>query len=547
MRLGLLRYHAGERKWQVQDLAPHVAIAFKRLFPRADKAKTIHILDDSDELRSDLAWFRMRYPLETPDAHVLEEGAARVRHREAVRGEILQPNWKPPKAVGFRKGKAPRPYQQQATALALRNNALLLGDDVGFGKTISAIDMMCSGAPLPAAIVVEPHLAQQWYDRIREFSRLRAHVVESRNPYTLPRAGAYIFRYSNIAGWVDALPQLKFPSVIYDEIQQLRHGTETAKGQACSIASTLADFRVGLTATPIYNYGDEMHTVMEYIKPGLLGDLYEFRREWCGGGGKRVTDPDALGSFLRATGYYLRRDEDDPTVDSNMPPANSIVFDVPWDDGAARDEMDLMRQLAQTVLRGSFVEAGKASRELDLKLRMITGIAKARQVAAYVRMLLMSVPRVLVTGWHRDVYDIWMASLAEFNPGLYTGSESSRQKEATVERFCRGDSRVMIISNRSGAGLDGLQHYCNDIVIGELDWSAMVHKQLIGRLRRPPNDNVVNAHYPICEEGSDPVLVEVNGVKADQARGILRPGMANPLVTNETSRIRALAEYVLNS
>ncbi|WP_410962624.1 hypothetical protein, partial [Salmonella sp. SAL4358] len=69
-----------------------------------------------------------------------------------------------------------------------------------------------------------------------------------------------------------------------------------------------------------------------------------------------------------------------------------------------------------TVLSGSFVEAGRAARDLDLKMRMLTGIAKARSAAAYVRLLLKDSPRVLLAGWHRDVYARWMEDLAPFNP-----------------------------------------------------------------------------------------------------------------------------------
>src|SRR3546814_19150500 len=75
---------------------------------------------------------------------------------------------------------------------------------------------------------------------------------------------------------------------------------------------------LGLTATPIYNYGDEMHTVMSYINTDVLGSREEFLREWCTpqGGNWRVTDPDALGSFLADRGYRLRRDEDPHAADS---------------------------------------------------------------------------------------------------------------------------------------------------------------------------------------------------------------------------------------
>jgi CO dehydrogenase/acetyl-CoA synthase gamma subunit (corrinoid Fe-S protein) len=77
------------------------------------------------------------------------------------------------------------------------------------------------------------------------------------------------------------------------------------------------------------------------------------------------------------------------------------------------------------VLSGSFTERGQAARELDIQARRITGLAKARYVAAYVRILIKSGTPVLLAGWHRDVYDVWLDELAEFNPVMYTGSETS--------------------------------------------------------------------------------------------------------------------------
>src|SRR3546814_19467354 len=82
----------------------------------------------------------------------------------------------------------------------------------------------------------------------------------------------------------------------------------------CDTVRAGGGISLGLTATPIYNDGDEMHTVMSYINHEVLGSREEFLREWCTpqGGNWRVTDPDALGSFLDDSGYRIRRDEDPP-------------------------------------------------------------------------------------------------------------------------------------------------------------------------------------------------------------------------------------------
>lgn len=534
----------GVHYWELSDLAPHVAIAFKRLFPRVPaSAKTI-TLSDADDIRADLDWFMARYPLAHEEADEIAGGVSRVKHRIAERDRILLPDWKPGEILGFRDGYAPYLYQSQAAQIAIDNGALLLGDEVGLGKTITAAAAFTAGAPMPAAVVVQAHLAGQWQARIEEFTTLRVHVIKGTKPYDLPPADIYIFRYSNVLGWVDVITSGVFKSVAYDEIQELRHGRGTAKGAACWHLSDQADFTLGLTATPIYNYGDEIHRVMGFLKPDLLGDAYEFTREWCGGG-KIVKDPDALGSYLRETGYFLRRTEDDASVDASMPPPNIIDWEVGYDVAAAEGEEALTRALAMTVLQGSFVQAGQAARELDSRMRQLTGIAKARSVAAYVRLLLEDGQRVLLAGWHREVYSIWQQELAGFDPVLYTGSETTAGKQRSFDAFAGGDARLMMISLRSGAGLDGLQEHCNDLVVGELDWSPQIIHQLVGRLRRPGQRFQVTGHILHANWGSDPVLLETLGIKSDQSRGLIAPGQSPAPKVSDDSRIRRLAEHVL--
>lgn len=533
-----------KRRWHVSNLSPHVAMVFKRLFPRAVQGAVEHRFSDTDEVRADLEWFTQRYPLRHEWEEELSQGARRISARIAERDAILLPTWAPGEILGFREGEQPYLYQSQAARIAIANGALLLGDDVGLGKTISAISTFVGGAPLPAAVVVQAHLADQWKKQIERFTSLRTHVIKGTKPYELPAADVYIFSYSKVIGWAEVLNTGLIRTVAYDEVQELRNGTGTAKGNVCALMSRKAELRLGLTATPVYNYGDEMHAVMGFIKPDLLGDRYEFMREWCGGS-RVVKDPDGLGSYLRDTGYFLRRTEDDETVSASMPPPNVIDWQVAFDEGAAAQERELLERLAVTVLRGSFAEAGQAARDLDMRMRQLTGIGKARSVAAYVKLLLRECPRVLLAGWHRDVYEIWKEQLSEFDPVLYTGSESSAGKQRSVASFTTGDSRVMMISLRSGAGLDGLQQYCQDVVFGELDWSPQVHKQVIGRLRRPGQPHQVNVHYLHTSEGSDPVILEMLGVKADQSRGINDPGIVQAARFTDDSRIKRLAAHVL--
>ena len=191
----------------------------------------------------------------------------------------------------------------------------------------------------------------------------------------------------------------------------------------------------------------------------------------------------------------------------------------------------------------------RAAQEFDMRLRQLTGIAKAPHVAAFVRMLIEETDeQVVLVGWHRAVYDLWMDHLGDLEPGMYTGSETPKQKQATVDRFLNGDTKLLILSLRSGAGLDGLQSVCNRIVFGELDWSPAVHEQCVGRIFRDGQDEATFAYYLVAESGSDPIVAEINGLKRGQLLGVLDPeGSKAVPKTVDPSHVRKLAEAYLKS
>ena len=103
------------------------------------------------------------------------------------------------------------------------------------------------------------------------------------------------------------------------------------------------------------------------------------------------------------------------------------------------------------------------------------------------------------------------------------------------------------MSLRSGAGLDGLQNRCQTILHGELDWSPKTHEQLTGRLDRPGQKSQVMSIYLVCDEGSDPVMVEILGLKNSQSSGIVDPLKGIEENYSDQSPLMALAKNILNN
>lgn len=243
----------------------------------------------------------------------------------------------------------------------------------------------------------------------------------------------------------------------------------------------------------------------------------------------------------------IRRTRSD--VGRELPPLTKIPQFVEHD----RQALDRIKgsavELAKIILSSQQNYRGEkflASEEFNVLMRQATGIAKAPYVAEFVRLLLESGEKVVLYGWHREVYGIWLEQLSEYKPRLYTGTESPKQKDEAKAAFIEGDCRLLIISLRAGAGLDGLQKICRTVVFGELDWSPGVHEQCIGRVYRDEQGEPVIAYYLMSEDGSDPIVADVLGVKRGQIEGVRDPDAELiEKLEGEDGNVKRLAEAYL--
>lgn len=519
------------------------------------------LLTDTPETSRDLEWLIDRYPLRMTVETRAQLMSRADEHRRVEQRvlRILEQGERLDHGRGLTPARTPRDYQLAAADLAVATGHLLLADEVGIGKTMSSLLVLRAPDALPAVVVCQTHLPAQWLRELeRTFPDLAGHVVTQMEPYDpAERRGAngrrpdvLVVPYSKLRGWGDHLHGTA-RTVIFDEAQELRN-PGTQKYDAAERLADGARYRLGLTATPVYNYGGEIHAVVSAIAPDVLGSRDEFIREWCVGMKAKVVDPVALGQYLRDTGVMLRRTRKE--VGRELPAVVGVPHVVDTDsdllDRLTGEVVDLADAiLARTTGR---TERFRASGELDWRLRRATGLAKAPYVADFVRLLLESEERVVLYGWHRDVYDQWTHRLADMKPAFYTGTESPAQKQRSFDAFTKGDSRVLIVSLRAGAGLDGLQDACKVCVFGELDWSPGIHIQCIGRLSRDltsgeiPTEPVV-AYFLIAEEGSDPVVAQVLDVKRMQSEPMLDPYLDALEQVDGTAedRIRALARSVV--
>lgn len=538
---------------------PHVLMTLKRIFARiwAGEHGTV-TLKDTDEMRQRIEWFMLLYPMEVSDEDKRELSRGSKRHVETVHrmDELIDKNYV---SRAYKMAKPPRDYQKIAAEMALDLKGLLIADDLGVGKTIEGLAILTEKDTLPAVVVtLAGTMPLQWRDKTWEFlPDLHTHIVKKKTPYPLPKIKGrgpdmVIINYHKLGGWAETLAEYA-RTIIFDEIQELRRRHSEKYSAADHIAAAMK-YKVGLSATPVFNLGGEIWNIMNVLKPDSLGTWEEFLREWCHGESRpgkapAVKDPKALGSYLKAEHLMLRRTRKD--VGRELPALTKIVQTVESDDGAFAEIEDRVAALAKIIVDGRGMDNFKrmqAAEEFDNKMRQATGISKAPYVADFIRMLVEgSNEPVLVFAWHRAVYDILLSKLKDFRPAMFTGSESAASKKTSLDRFLNRETQVMFMSLRAGQGIDGLQHRCRTVVYAELDWSPGVMDQDTGRILRDGQPDPVTAYFLVSESGSDPVISETLGLKAAQLEGIRDPdrGIIAEL-QGDKGRIRELAKRYLD-
>jgi superfamily II DNA or RNA helicase len=235
-----------------------------------------------------------------------------------------------------------RPYQQRGLAWLSFLSSLGLGaclaDDMGLGKTVQLLVLLLAEreqAPngsgkrrrkrlAPTLLICPMSVAGNWQREAQRFAPgLRVHVHHG--PERL--AGAKFARVARASDLVittyalatrdrETLGAVKWDRIALDEAQNIK--TIDTK-QTRAIRSLPARHRVALTGTPVENRLSELHSIMDFLNPGLLGPAATFKRCYARPI-ERYRDEHATARLRQATGpFILRRLKTDKKVISDLP------------------------------------------------------------------------------------------------------------------------------------------------------------------------------------------------------------------------------------
>ena len=259
----------------------------------------------------------------------------------------------------------------------------VLADDMGLGKTVQALGILVDRAEGGPALVVAPtSVGDNWVRETQRFApSLQPLLYRDHDRDQLIKDAVagdlVIVSYQLLQRDAKRFAARQWKTLVLDEAQFIKNA-QTKTSQA--VRSIDAEWRIGLSGTPLENHLGELWSLFRTLSPGLLGSWERFRTRFADPI-ERHKDPTSRESLARLVRpFILRRTKD--TVLKELPPRTEITLQAELSKTERKLYEDI-RLAALTELSGP----GDGQHAGEHRIRTLAWLTKLRQLACHPRLV----------------------------------------------------------------------------------------------------------------------------------------------------------------
>lgn len=416
----------------------------------------------------------------------------------------------------------------------------VLADDMGLGKTVQTLGALLErGSGGPALVVAPTSVGENWVREAEKFApRLnallyrdsdRAQLVESAGENDL-----VIVSYQLLQRDAKRFASRAWNTLVLDEAQFIKN-SQTKTSQA--VRQIDADWRIGLSGTPLENHLGELWSLFRTLSPGLLGSWDRFRNRFADPI-ERHKDDERRKSLARLVRpFILRRTKD--KVLKELPPRTEITLQAELSP-AERKRYEDARLAALAELSGVGEDDQQAGQK---RIRTLAWLTRLRQLSCHPRLvdsswnkssakldLLSSLIEELREGEHRAlVFSQFVKHLSVIREMLdekgvsyqyLDGATPAKERQRRVDAFQDGEGELFLISLKAGG--TGLNLTGADYVI-HLDpwWNPAVEDQATDRAHRIGQERPVTVYRLVAEGTIEEQILALHADKRELVAGVL--------------------------
>ncbi len=433
-----------------------------------------------------------------------------------------------------------------------------LADDMGLGKTIQALALLLLRADQGPSLVVAPtSVCFNWereaakfaptlnIKRIQQISTGSGLSKTERDKLisSVKKRDVLITSYTLLQQEIDLFKTKKYATVILDEAQAIKN-PESNRAKATTMLQ--ADFRVGMTGTPIENRLTELWSLFRFLNPGLFGSQKLFEDRFAvpiqrdGSASARSTLRRLVHPFI------LRRTKSQ--VMEELPAKTEIVREIEL----SREEAALYEAARKNALKE--LQEIKNKNSGPGRLQILAALTRLRQLCCNPKLVLpkskvesskleafREIMEELKENGHRVlVFSQFVKHLEILKSELDTmgisyqyldGSTPSRERQKRVDAFQSGESDAFLISIKAGGS--GLNLTAADYVIhADPWWNPAVEDQATDRAHRIGQTRPVTVYRLITQGTIEEKIVRLHHEKRDIADKLLEG-------TDQTTKLSA--------
>jgi superfamily II DNA or RNA helicase len=439
------------------------------------------------------------------------------------------------------------PYQREGMLHLAFTERALLADEMGLGKTIQAI-AACAllhrlGKAKRVLVVTPASLKTEWEEQIRRFTTLDYQVVfggkfQRLKAYANPRFFTIVNYEQMVGDALDVNEQLQPDVVVLDEAQRIKNwSTKTAQ----TIKRLRSRYAFVLTGTPIENRIDELHSLMDFLEPSVLGPLFRFNRDFYSlderGRPSGFRNLDVLHERIKP--FMLRRRKAE--VETELPERSDRNHFVQMTEAQKSNygshEAQVNRLVSAAMRRPlTKQEQDKLQRELAM-MRMICdtnyildqedrACPKLKEIEKLLEECAENDAKVIIFSEWQRMLELVRGHCEQHGIGFawHTGSVPQQKRRAEINAF-KDDPECRVFLS-TDAGATGLNLQNASVVINcDLPWNPAKLEQRIARAWRKHQTKPVTVINLISENTIEHRMLQTLAMKQTVAESVLdKPG-----------------------
>jgi len=432
-------------------------------------------------------------------------------------------------------------YQREIVDFMVRQGSCINASFVGSGKTITSFGVADTYESTRNLVVAPKSVVAQWKDEGVKFmpeyeyflvegnAKERAEIIENAllcsKPYFL------IISYEQARIEFDTLASQKWGCVFFDE----GHRLVNPKTKTYKILKTLDCYRrYILTATPIQNSAIDMFGVMDFIRPGTLGNYWQFMNRYVikdyWGSIKYFKNMDHLSEVCAP--YIIRKSLEE--VSLQLPPITQTDLIIQLSDKERKlydqikkrtlldiEALDISKIPNPPVLDNTLTNIGKLF-ELCDSLELLgenTESSKLEMLKEHLENTLVNGNKAIIITRFSRMAEILTRELSHLSPLLITGQTSNR-KDILDEFNNSPKHRLLVGTEAIGQGLN-LQ-VANILYNYDLPWNPAKLEQREGRIYRNGQDKNTFVYNLLVDKSVDMWVKRKINSKESLSRKLLR-------------------------